>query len=410
MLDVSGTKFGVRNRGEYKDIKTSGMEVTTFFPFEERSKYLKASKSDSFIGIDSQGKIKAGNIDDFDDTYKVSKTFSNEITGFKKSKDGKIVLKQAPSKASKIYKVPVFNTVDGKEGSLNAFASLKNGGTNEYGKVVGGRVLIQTPDKKSQYLIAGSIDDLDKSINTIKKKHGVNSVVVYSLDAGTYLPGLRKKNNNISASDWKKYDAKNQTGGSGLYLLPQSNIQYDEEYQTPNIRTSQSESYKKGHSLENKATGIVLHHTGFSPDDMGKGTHKLFMKSGGNSAHVVITKDGKLKKYADPSAVTFHAGESRFNNTDNVNDFMLGVEFDGDTNKTPLTDAQINTYIRYIDGLKKDGYDIPLTNMVTHELVRDSYNSSRNRKEDHALHKPDISVAEYNRLMEALNNHYKTKK
>ena len=32
-MPTSSIKFGVRNRGEYKDIKTDGLEITTFNPF-----------------------------------------------------------------------------------------------------------------------------------------------------------------------------------------------------------------------------------------------------------------------------------------------------------------------------------------------------------------------------------------
>lgn len=63
------------------------------------------------------------------------------------------------------------------------------------------------------------------------------------------------------------------------------------------------------------------------------------------SSHVAIGYGGERIQFANPQQVTFHAGQSMFNGTSNVNDFTLGIEFQGRTDQKPLTDAQINSAI-----------------------------------------------------------------
>jgi AmpD protein len=60
-----------------------------------------------------------------------------------------------------------------------------------------------------------------------------------------------------------------------------------------------------------------------------------------NSAHVVIGEDGNRVVMATPDQVTFHSGGSRYRNRNNVNDFAIGVEFQGNTERRDLTPKQI---------------------------------------------------------------------
>jgi AmpD protein len=84
------------------------------------------------------------------------------------------------------------------------------------------------------------------------------------------------------------------------------------------------------------------------------------------SSHVVIGYDGTRKVLANPTDVTFHAGASVWNNRDNVNDFMLGIEFQGDTNRKDLTEDQIKSAVEYLKPIIKK-HNISLENITTHE-------------------------------------------
>ena len=116
----------------------------------------------------------------------------------------------------------------------------------------------------------------------------------------------------------------------------------------PNLRTKNDASYKRGHKLKNEVKNIVLHHTAY--EDVKNNESQVrnqYMKAGQNSSHVVIEEDGKRTVYASPEQVTFHAGESEWNGRKDVNDFSIGVEFQGNTVNTPLTEAQIKSFIEY---------------------------------------------------------------
>ena len=115
---------------------------------------------------------------------------------------------------------------------------------------------------------------------------------------------------------------------------------------------------------------------------------KQFTTPGGKSSHVVIGFDGTRQVYAKPNQVTFHAGESKFNGRDNVNDFMMGVEFQGDTGKKPLTEHQVSSFIEYIRPILIK-YNIPMENIVSHAQIAPG-------------RKPDISANEYKRIITTL--------
>ena len=122
----------------------------------------------------------------------------------------------------------------------------------------------------------------------------------------------------------------------------------------------------------------------------------------GESAHVIIGFNGERVVLAKPSQVTFHAGYSRWNNRNSVNDFMIGIEFQGDTNKKNLTQDQINSAIEYLLPILREN-NITLENITTHEQVRNLYNEYAKLAGDTiATGKPDINYANYMKMIKAL--------
>ena len=125
--------------------------------------------------------------------------------------------------------------------------------------------------------------------------------------------------------------------------------------------------------------------------------------------HVVIDTDGTRYVMADPSVVTYHAGYSVLNGRDSCNYFTIGIEFQGNTLKSPLTDEQIASGIEYLIPLIEK-YKIPLKSIVTHQMVRNAYKQKYPDKR--CSGKVDITQVEYQRFMEnlrkALTNGHKT--
>lgn len=175
-------------------------------------------------------------------------------------------------------------------------------------------------------------------------------------------------------------DAKRRMNNStGEYHTPDST--YKEIWKpTPNVRTEESDSAKAGHSVVNEKKGIVMHHTGSFNAKGDLNTLTNANTDNPRSAHFLIDTDGTRYVLADPDKVTFHAGKSHWGGYDkpqfrpennggvdrrNANDYMLGVEFVGDTAKKDLTEDQIKSVIEALAPIIKEN-NIPLENIVSH--------------------------------------------
>lgn len=91
--------------------------------------------------------------------------------------------------------------------------------------------------------------------------------------------------------------------------------------------------------------GMVLHHTGIYTE--GSITNTFTNPKALASAHVLICYNGSRIKFGEDNWRMWHAGTSIFNGKKWCNNYMLGVEFQGDTNKKPLTQHQIDSFIEW---------------------------------------------------------------
>lgn len=412
-INTQSSKFGVRNRGDYNQINTEGGVITAMHPFvpygSKNSRSIKGFKT--FIGIDKNGNLKAGPYENFKDGDYLTGTWYNDITEFARDENGNRILKNDSKHGNSSRSIPGVRLY-GSDKVAFPFNVLtgKDNGTNTYGNVTGGRVLAQVDNEL--VVLSGSIDDIEAKIMDMKKRHGSDYVRLYTLDNGSYNRGLRTKDGVLTQQDLRKYDSQNGgDSGNFLYLMPRTGYASD-TILTPNIRTEKSESYKKGHSLTNERKGITLHHTAFMENDLTNITRHLTDPKTESSSHVVIGYDGSRRVLATPDKVTFHAGESVWNGRGNVNDFMIGVEFQGDTNKKDLTKDQINSVVEYLEPIIREN-NIKLEDITTHEEVRRLYNDyAKKSGVKPAAEKHDINFANYKKVIEALKNkiYYKKKR
>lgn len=163
---------------------------------------------------------------------------------------------------------------------------------------------------------------------------------------------------------------------------------YDEiDYPTPNFDSEKV----------NEVRGVVLHHT--AEPTVERSLNVLTSKKKGVGTHVVIDTDGTRYIMCQPTTVTYHAGLSSLNGRDGCNNFTIGIEFQGNTLEEPLTSEQIESAIEYLLPII-DEYDIPISNIVTHEMVRNAYKRRHPHKK--CSGKVDITQKEYHRFMRAL--------
>lgn len=407
-IDASEYTYGVRNRGDMSEIHSEAAPITAFKPFKEYGNQEKGYKT--YIGIGKDGRIKVGDISNFEEGDMLSGTYSNKVYSFAKDKDGKFIWQSDGIHGNQSKNVPAVIIENEKTGKkeqrfpINILANKNDSEGTTYGNITGGRVLVKVGDELR--LLSGSIKDIEQEFEAMKKRQNAEYGMFYTLDNGSYNRGLRTYDKTFTSGDLKKYDEQN-SGDSGNFLYIKDKYQQfpSDTLLTPNIRTKESASYKSGHSDVNEDKGVVLHHTAFMEDSL-EGVTKHFMdKNSEASAHVVIGYDGKRRVFASPDKVTFHAGSSYFNGRDNVNDFMVGIEFQGDTNKKPLTQEQINSAVEYLAPIIREN-GISLENITTHQNVRDLYNKYRTQYNlgKKAPSKPDITFEEYQRVIEALKN------
>ena len=86
------------------------------------------------------------------------------------------------------------------------------------------------------------------------------------------------------------------------------------------------------------------------------------------SAHFFIRRDGELIQFVPVHKRAWHAGQSCFNDRDNVNDFSIGIELEG-IDDSPFEDVQYDTLVQLTDALMSAYPDIKKPNVVAHSDI-----------------------------------------
>lgn len=149
----------------------------------------------------------------------------------------------------------------------------------------------------------------------------------------------------------------------------------------------------------NQVVGVVLHHT--AEPTVEKSLEILSSPKKKVGTHVVIDTDGTRYLMAEPEVATYHAGWSILNGQEGCNYCTVGIEFQGNTLVEPLTEDQIASGIEYLLPIIAK-YNIPLENIVTHEMVRTAYKQKYPQKR--CSGKVDITQIEYVRFMKSLRS------
>lgn len=186
-------------------------------------------------------------------------------------------------------------------------------------------------------------------------------------------------------------DNKRQTTTNGLQDISVIERKEYQEivYPTPNFDKERT----------NQVVGVVLHHT--AEPTVEKSLEILSSPKKKVGTHVVIDTDGTRYLMAEPEVATYHAGWSILNGQEGCNYCTVGIEFQGNTLVEPLTEDQIASGIDYLLPIIAK-YNIPLENIVTHEMVRTAYKQKYPQKR--CSGKVDITQIEYVRFMKSLRS------
>lgn len=107
---------------------------------------------------------------------------------------------------------------------------------------------------------------------------------------------------------------------------------------------------------------VILHHTAdnTAEDSLRTLTTPRFEVS----SHYLIGRDGKLYYLVDELARAWHAGESYWGGTTDLNSASIGIELDNN-GKEPFAEPMIATLLLLLDDLKAR-YKIPTANFLAH--------------------------------------------
>ncbi len=159
------------------------------------------------------------------------------------------------------------------------------------------------------------------------------------------------------------------------------------DYPTPNFDPDK----------KNDVQGVILHHT--AEPTVESSLRVLTVGERQVGTHVVIDTDGTRYIMCSPTTVTYHAGPSVLAGRESCNEFTIGIEFQGNTLEKPLTAEQRESAIEYLLPLIAQ-YNIPIENIVTHEMIREAY--KRKYPNKRVSGKVDITQVEYRKFMREL--------
>lgn len=251
--NISNMKFGFRNAPDRnakdygqilnstQDIQnTEGAMLSTYSSFVPKKEALKNDMSDkplgwgnksarySYIGIDKDGKISAGNLKDMPEESNVSRAWHRRYYGVATDEKGNV--KTMPSSGNEywarspigIYEDPdnpgtmmeeQFPSLSGKKGASHNLFGDRN--TQN-----GGKVLVKT--NHGYFFVTGSTDHMVSELERLRKNMKSGYLDIYELDPGSYILGYRKNDGTFTAAEQKAYWAQNTGGGHFVYPIIKS--------------------------------------------------------------------------------------------------------------------------------------------------------------------------------------------
>jgi AmpD protein len=141
--------------------------------------------------------------------------------------------------------------------------------------------------------------------------------------------------------------------------------------------------------------GVVLHHNYLLKDDLikqmteSKPTISTGETINGASYHCVGWKDGTRTVFAKDNQRAWHAGASEFNGRKHCNNFMLGYSFHINSNREPLTAAQIESFIEWLIP-RIEAWGIKKSDITDHRNVAPG-------------RKVDLNPVEFKRILTAID-------
>lgn len=116
---------------------------------------------------------------------------------------------------------------------------------------------------------------------------------------------------------------------------------------------------------ERRPSFVVIHHTG---DEVAADSLRTLTSPQTEvSAHYLIVRDGTIVQLVDERSRAWHAGESRWGSSFDINSASIGIELDNN-GRAPYPPPQIDALLRLLSDLRQR-YRLPSANFVGHSDV-----------------------------------------
>jgi N-acetyl-anhydromuramyl-L-alanine amidase AmpD len=126
-----------------------------------------------------------------------------------------------------------------------------------------------------------------------------------------------------------------------------------------------------------KPLAIVLHHSGGS---YAGGVSWIKNPASKVSYHCLIARDGRRTVFGDDTNRMWHAGVSSYKGKKDANSWSIGVSFEGDSYKEPLSEEMIESAIEYIVP-RMEKWGIGLDMVLDHRIISSPRKNDLNPEE-----------------------------
>jgi N-acetylmuramoyl-L-alanine amidase len=126
-----------------------------------------------------------------------------------------------------------------------------------------------------------------------------------------------------------------------------------------------------------KPQAIVLHHSGGT---YAGGVSWIKNPASKVSYHCLIARDGRRTVFGNDTDRMWHAGVSSYKGKKDANSWSIGVSFEGDSYKEPLSDDMIESAIEYIKP-RMEKWGIGLDMMLDHRIISSPRKNDLNPEE-----------------------------
>lgn len=116
---------------------------------------------------------------------------------------------------------------------------------------------------------------------------------------------------------------------------------------------------------ERRPSFVVIHHT--SSDTVADALRTLTSPRAQVSAHYLVARDGSIVQLVDERSRAWHAGESRWGSSFDVNSASIGIELDNN-GREPYPQMQVDALLRLLSDLRQR-YRLPSANFLGHSDV-----------------------------------------